>query len=76
MEYEFGKKSYGALEKSKDNHGSGICLLKPLKEEPFFMYLSPCKNRIWKLLQWWVKLSPGTMNPPPWIYQVQGGHGR
>ena len=29
------------------------------------MYLSPCKIRIWKSLKYWVKLSPGTLNPPP-----------
>ena len=29
------------------------------------MYLSPCKNRIWKSLKYWVKLSPGTLNPLP-----------
>ena len=39
MEYEFGKKSYGALEKSKNYHGSGICLLKALKEEPLLISL-------------------------------------
>ena len=27
------------------------------------MYLSPCKNRIWKSLKWWVKLSPGSLRP-------------